>query len=78
MKIVLDGRKMTDREAAHTYLQEVFGFPAHYGRNLDALCDCLTEGEIPEIEVQYEAELLAALGKYGERLLQVFADVQKK
>ena len=27
----------------HDALAEAFGFPAYYGRNLDALHDCLTE-----------------------------------
>ena len=31
------------REQLHYALSEAFCFPAHYGRNLDALYDCLTE-----------------------------------
>ena len=32
-----------ERQAAHAYLAESFGFPVYYGKNLDALYDCLTE-----------------------------------
>ena len=78
MKICLDGRKMTDKEALHTYLAEMLALPAYYGRNLDALHDSLTEmGEV-EIEVAHQEEMLAALGKYGESLLRLFADIEKE
>ncbi len=41
--ITLDGAKMTDRRTMHDSLAEAFSLPCHYGRNLDALWDCLTE-----------------------------------
>ena len=33
----------------HSYLKEIFGFPAHYGKNLDALYDVLSELEDTEV-----------------------------
>ena len=39
----LDGTCLRECEAAHVYLQEMLGFLAWYGRNLDALYDLLTE-----------------------------------
>ena len=78
MKVVLDGKKMASREEAHTYLKETFGFPDYYGKNLDALHDCLTEQKDVEIEVQHEEEMLAALGRYGEKLMQVLDDVKNR
>lgn len=42
-RIVLDLRTFDDREQAHTYLQEKLNLPAYYGRNLDALHDCLLD-----------------------------------
>lgn len=78
MKYILDGKKMVSREEAHGYLKETLGFPAHYGNNLDALHDCLMEQTDVEIEVQHEDEILAALGRYGELLLQVLHDVKNR
>ena len=78
MKYVLDGKKMVSKEAAHAYLKEKFGFPAHYGNNLDALYDCLMERNVVEIEVEHTEEMLTALGRYGEKLLQVLADVKNR
>lgn len=39
----LDGRALSEKEAAHRYLKEQLGFPDYYGMNLDALYDLLTE-----------------------------------
>ena len=78
MKYILDGKKMVSREEAHAYLKETFGFPDYYGKNLDALHDCLTEQKDVEIEVQHEEEMLVALGKYGEKLMQVLDDVKNR
>lgn len=41
MEFTLDCRDSMD--AIHTQLAEVLSFPAWYGRNLDALHDCLSE-----------------------------------
>ena len=78
MKYILDGKKMVSREETHAYLKETFGFPDYYGKNLDALHDCLTEQKDVEIEVQHEEEMLAALGKYGEKLMQGLDDVKNR
>ena len=38
----IDARRLTDEAGLHAALAEAFGFPPTYGRNLDALVDCLT------------------------------------
>jgi RNAse (barnase) inhibitor barstar len=40
--IRVDARRLTDAAGLHATMAEVFGFPATYGKNLDALVDCLT------------------------------------
>ena len=42
-KTILDGARMGSRAELHDALAAAFSLPAHYGRNLDALWDCLTE-----------------------------------
>ena len=75
MKVILDGRKMTDKEATHEYLQEKLQFPEYYGRNLDALYDCLTETEEElEIQIQYAEDMHENLGDYADALLETIAD----
>ena len=41
--IIIDGRRMTSIETAHEYLAKTLRLPDYYGKNLDALHDCLTD-----------------------------------
>jgi RNAse (barnase) inhibitor barstar len=45
---VFDAAKWVDTEQMHTDLAAGFGFPDYYGRNLDALNDCLSEAVLSE------------------------------
>ena len=42
-KIILNFPGIRTREKIHDYLKEKLDLPEHYGRNLDALYDCLTD-----------------------------------
>ena len=53
MKVVLDAEKMQTREAAHAHLKEMLELPEYYGRNLDALYDCLSDIDDVEVEIQH-------------------------
>lgn len=57
MKIIeLDGRKI--RKESHDYLKEELSLPDYYGKNLDALYDCLTEiGTETEIHLKNSEEV---------------------
>lgn len=69
---VLDGKKIKDREQLHDVLADSLGFPEWYGRNLDALYDCLTElHEDTEIKLLHEGEMKENLGEYAGFLAEV-------
>lgn len=42
MEIILDGKKFTSVDRLHEILQIKLDFPDYYGKNLNALWDCLT------------------------------------
>ncbi len=69
---VLDGEIIKDREMLHDTLAETLGFPDWYGRNLDALHDCLTDiMEETEIQIRHERALADHLGSYAADLKRV-------
>lgn len=73
---IINGCLMKDRASAHDYLAEALDFPGYYGRNLDALADCLSEMTPDDyILIQHAAALRRRLGGYGDSLLTVFQDV---
>ena len=77
MKIyVLDGKDMTSRAAAYAVIARTLGFPDWFGRNLDALADCLGELEADAAVVFVNTALLTEfLGPYGGKLLACFRDM---
>ncbi len=78
-RVTLSGNKMTSREVLHTYLAKKLAFPSYYGKNLDALHDCLTERSTPlHITVTYTERLKEHLGDYGETLLRVLQDATEE
>ncbi|QPH96021.1 barstar family protein [Campylobacter concisus] len=74
MKIViLDAKKMLEKEKMHEYFAKKFDLPEYYGRNLDALFDCLCEiNETTLIKLKNEDALEAGL---KESLVALFLDV---
>jgi hypothetical protein len=47
-RVTVDTSRITDWDSFHSVFAEAFGFPAFYGRNLDAWIDCLTSLDAPE------------------------------
>ena len=75
MTVILDGKAMVDRVAAHSHLAERLELPTWYGRNLDALYDVLTEiSDDTEIVLENPAAVAEQLGKYGEALLSTMQE----
>ncbi|MBQ3028406.1 MAG: barstar family protein [Lachnospiraceae bacterium] len=74
-RVTLSGNRMPTKEAMHTYLARKLKFPSYYGKNLDALHDCLCEISHPlHITVTFTNRLTEALGDYGETFLEVLKD----
>ncbi|MDE6964620.1 MAG: barstar family protein [Lachnospiraceae bacterium] len=75
---ILDGNKLPNRELLHNALAESLSFPNWYGRNLDALYDCLTDfHEEAEIRILHEASLKENLGNYALLLLKVLQEAAR-
>ena len=73
--IILDGKRMGDRDALHAEIKEKLGLPDYYGGNLDALNDCLGERRERELVVIRDfADFAEDCGLYGLKLLRVFND----
>lgn len=64
--IEIDGKLI--KKEGHDYIKEVLNFPDYYGKNLDALYDCLTE-----IGIETEIKLINA-DLISNDLLETFID----
>ena len=74
--IILDGRYMLTRAQAYDYINRIIQFPDYFGRNLDALADCLSELNSETLVIFiHKEEMLAALEGYGNKILDVFRDI---
>ena len=67
-QVILDGNILADATQVHNYLKELLEFPEYYGKNLDALHDCLTDLENVEIAITPPEED----GAIFQRILRVF------
>ncbi len=74
--IILDGKKMNSFDGTHDYLAKSLRLPQYYGRNLDALYDCLGESFSDDaiIILMNGGEMKSALGAYGDKLCRVLED----
>ena len=74
MKYILDALKMKTKTEAHPYLKEQLELPEHYGCNLDALYDCMSERDDIEVVIQNMPE-----GKtYVSKIVNVMKDADVK
>ena len=72
---ILDGTKMKSRESAYDHIAKVCLFPGYFGKNLDALADCLSEVHSDTVIILMNRDaMLDALGDYGFKILEVLRE----
>lgn len=71
--IRLDGARLCDREEAMELLGQALALPEWWGRNLDALYDCLTEPGRP-VRLELDGREAMERSLFGRRLLRVLED----
>ena len=73
MLILCDFARLGSAEAVYDHLQKELSFPAYFGRNLDALHDCLTDIGAPTRLILTGTEAPVA-----QRFLPVLRDAAKQ
>ena len=75
MRATINGKRVTDRESLHALLRIKLSLPEDCGKNLDAVCDVLTDpGKDRIITLKHEELLKERLGDYAERFLRMLED----
>ena len=74
IEVSLDGMILSEKENVHNYLKQTLGFPEHYGKNLDALYDCLTDLQDMEIKIHTSGQE----NVYLQRIIRVFKDAAEE
>ena len=76
-KVIVDLHGKNSAEKIHEQLAKCLDFPPHYGKNLDALYDCLTEiSRDPCIGLFYDPN--AKNAEYIEKILCVCYDAEEE
>lgn len=69
---LIDFDGISTRKQAHEAIKAALGLPDYYGKNLDALFDCLTE--LPACRIVIKN--IGCLGERAEGFMQTFLDAQ--
>lgn len=72
VEITLDGLEITGMGDVHDLFAQALSFPEYYGRNLDALFDCLTDlREDAAVRLLHRNALEDRLGRRGWALVRL-------
>ncbi|WP_128101828.1 barstar family protein [Paenibacillus sp. DCT19] len=78
--IQIDGEQLSARDELHDMLQAQLELGEHYGRNLDALWDCLT-GEVSmplTIQWFHFEKSRQVLGGYADQVIDLMREVEEE
>ena len=78
MEYTIDCANVSSKEEFHRILAETLHFPAHYGRNLDALYDCLTDIGEDTCVGFFEPEEENEIRPYLQRVKRVLRDAENE
>ena len=74
---ILDGKYMTTRADAYSHIDKVMRMPEYFGKNLDALQDCLDELSDTIVIMVNSEVMLEALENYGNKMLKIFRNCEQ-
>lgn len=76
---LLDGKDMTSKDAAYAVIAKEMAFPEFFGKNLDALYDCLSSKSTNNAVLFVNTGILEEnLGDYAEKILECFRDAAQE
>ena len=78
--ITLNSEDFSNTDELHLVLIKKLNLPEHYGRNLDALWDCLTGWIDLPITIKWVGydNSSQRIGEYAEKLATIFQDAEKE
>ena len=71
---IIQGNRISGWDALYDQLSEELALPEWFGRNLDALYDCLTDLHDCQITIYHWEKLAERLGRKSSALRQVLSD----
>ena len=77
-KVILDLSYTETKDEVHDLLKREMAFPDYYGKNLDALYDCLTDLSEDTAVGFYMTEDDSVISEYLRKVQQVFADAEEE
>lgn len=78
--IQIDGEQLSTRDELHDMLHAQLDLGEHYGRNLDALWDCLTGEVCMPLTIQWLhfEKSRQVLGGYADQVIDLMREVEEE